>query len=375
MKPLKYILTFIFLLLLSYTEAQFRIPKKAYWHLSGTIGETIHADLNLVKVNDSLYADCSYLLADNRIVLGSLESQKPYILSGKMDAKGNFQLKPFGHEFPDLTGQLFNSGSFRGDCKEGKDKKAYRFDLNEINPSGSVQFNVYFLQQMVNLVKKPKSPAGVIQMSLLSPLEAGNPVISDTLRNIVLKTFNSSGYRGNNPDSILNGNFKVFKDAYLSGNEDLYRQKADAGSLNWELLKYRHVVCNMDYILSFYILNYAFTGGAHGLENLDYTNVDLKKGRLIKLDDILPETGKQQLSMLLTRKLKQMNKLTEAQKLSENGYFVDEIQPNENFYLTPYGIGFVYNHYDIAPYSFGATDIFLTADEVRDLIRPFMKGK
>jgi len=131
----------------------------------------------------------------------------------------------------------------------------------------------------------------------------------------------------------------------------------------------------MDYILSFYILNYAFTGGAHGLENLDYTNVDLKKGRLIKLDDILPETGKQQLSMLLTRKLKQMNKLTEAQKLSENGYFVDEIQPNENFYLTPYGIGFVYNHYDIAPYSFGATDIFLTADEVRDLIRPFMKGK
>jgi len=203
---------------------------------------------------------------------------------------------------------------------------------------------------------------------------SGNPVISDTLRGIILIAFGNTGNKTDTPDSVLNGNFRAFKRDYLSGNEDLYRQMPDAGLLNWDLLRYMHIVCNESYILSFYILNYAFTGGAHGLESLDYFTVDIKTGTVLKLEDLLVQGKKPELSSLLTKKLKLMNKIPLPQKLTDNGYFTDDIQPNENFYLTPYGIGFLYNHYDIAPYSFGATDIFLTADEVRDIIRPVFNG-
>jgi len=372
MKQQRYLLTLFFILLITCCGAQITIPKKAYWHLGGAIGKDIDVKIELVKVNDSLYADCYFLSPGNLFALDSLESGKPYIFSGRMNAKGNFLLHPFGCEFPRLQGQLFNTGLFRGDCKENNYKKAVLFEFIESYKAGSVQFNVYYLQQSVSLVKKPKSPAGFLQMALLSPMESGNPVLSDSLRGIMLKSFNNSAYKGNNPDTILNRNFRVFKRDYMEGNEDLYSQMPDAGSLNWELLRFMHVVRNENYMLSFYILNYAFTGGAHGLETLDYRNVDLRQGRLLKLDDILAEGKKQELSGLLTRKLKMMNHIPEAQTLTENHYFVDEIRPNDNFYLTGSGIGFVFNHYDIAPYSFGATDIFLTADEVKDLIRPFM---
>lgn len=211
-------------------------------------------------------------------------------------------------------------------------------------------------------------------MAMLSPNESGNIFISDSLRKIMLKAFNNSGYEGIEPDSVLAWDLRIFRRDYIAGNLDLYKQMPDMGSLNWELLRFMHIVYNDSDILSFYILNYAFTGGAHGLESLDYCNVDLKTGKLLKLSDIIQESRKQELSRLLTMKLKKMNKIPDSQKLSDNGYFADIIQPNENFYLTRGGIGFLYNHYDIAPYSFGATDIFLSADEVRDLIRPGFSG-
>jgi hypothetical protein len=63
-----------------------------------------------------------------------------------------------------------------------------------------------------------------------------------------------------------------------------------------------------------------------------------------------------------------MLKLPGTGKLTDSGYFVDEIKPNENFYVTGEGVGFVYNHYEIAPYSFGATDIFLTKEGLKEIL-------
>ncbi len=373
MKQAKYIITLLLISLVSGTQAQLTIPKKAYWHLAGTCGNGSSVSMNMVKINDSIYADCIISLKGAQVLASILETGKPYDFCGKMDAKGNFHLHPFSGEFPCFSGQLLNAGSFSGDFEERKSGK-FHFELNEIYKAGSVQFSVFCIQQNITLVKKPRSPAGSFRMAMLSPNESGNPVISDSLRRIMLKAFNNSGYEGTEPDSVLAGDLRVFRRDYISANQDLYKQMPDAGSLNWELLRFMHIVYNESYILSFYILNYAFTGGAHGLESLDYSNVDLRTGKLLKLDDIIREGRRQDLSRLLTLKLKRMNNIPESQKLSDNGYFVNEILPNENFYLCRGGIGFVYNHYDIAPYSFGATDIFLTVDEMRNILKQGFNG-
>ena len=57
-------------------------------------------------------------------------------------------------------------------------------------------------------------------------------------------------------------------------------------------------------------------------------------------------------------------------KLSQVGFFVDQITPNRNVYITGNGIGFKYAAYEVAPYSYGLPEVFLSFDKVKDLIRP-----
>ncbi|HEY9114603.1 MAG TPA: RsiV family protein, partial [Bacteroidales bacterium] len=48
---------------------------------------------------------------------------------------------------------------------------------------------------------------------------------------------------------------------------------------------------------------------------------------------------------------------------------VDSISPNRNIYVNGNGIGFLYNSYEIAPYSTGATNVFLEFSQIKDLLR------
>jgi hypothetical protein len=370
MKKGKYFCLGLFLCFSWSAYAQNSIPKRAYWHLAGTISTGVNVKMNFVKVNDSVYADCILSANGNKISPNSPESNKPSDFCGKVDAHGNFMIHPFGQDFPVFRGQISGDGKVKGEFEEGKSKEKYSFALNEMDEAGSVQFNVYSLSKSVPLAKKAKSPKGDFSTVFLSPLESGDAMISDSLRRLMIAAFNNSAYMGNDPDSVLNGNFLIFQNEYITSNEDLYMQSPDIPVLNWELLKFMHLICNEKYWLSYYVLNYAFTGGAHGLETREYQTVDLKSGKVISLDDILAEDKKQELSGLLTAKLRLSNNIPETQKLSEAGYFVDEIQPNDNFYVIPEGIGFFYNHYDIAPYASGPTEIFLNMEEIRKLLKP-----
>jgi len=360
-----------FLLYFSYSAAsQNPMPKRAYWHLAGTISSGVKVKMNLVKVNDSVYADCILSSMGNSASPLQNEQNNPCDFCGKIDARGNIILHRFGSEFPVFRGQMNGDGKIRGDFEEetGKDKPA--FELDELNEAGSVQFNVFSLFKSVPLTGKSKRPNGSISMVFLSPLESRDAMISDSLRKSMAAFFNSSAYRGSDPDSILAGNYLTFRRDYVSNNQDIYRQYPDSPIMNWELLKYVHLICNEKYWLSFYVLDYAYTGGAHGLETREYQTIDLKTGKIISLDDILIEGKKQVLTTLLTARLRSANHIPVSQKLTEAGFFVDEIKPNDNFYLIPEGLGFFYNHYDIAPYASGPTEIFLNMGEIRELLKP-----
>jgi len=149
----------------------------------------------------------------------------------------------------------------------------------------------------------------------------------------------------------------------------LLKEFPDAGNLNWELLKFMNILFNGNHQLTFYILTYAYTGGAHGLETQEFYSIDLTKGRRITLDNIFKEGYQERLSELLTKKVHDIQGIPLSKNLSESGFFVDLIEPNNNFYLTGNGIGFFYNHYEIAPYSNGSTDLFFTFEELKAIIK------
>jgi len=186
---------------------------------------------------------------------------------------------------------------------------------------------------------------------------------------VIQKCFFGNNTLTASPEVLIGGMKDVFFENYTNSNESLYKEMPDGGNFSWELLKYMHIVNNEGNLLTFSILSYAFTGGAHGLETQDFFSIDLLTGKIIHLEDILKPDQENELNNLLTNKLRQMIGISGTQKLTESGYFVEKVKANENFYLTGNGLGFFFNHYELAPYSFGFTDIFLTFNELEGLIK------
>ena len=63
------------------------------------------------------------------------------------------------------------------------------------------------------------------------------------------------------------------------------------------------------------------------------------------------------------------NKVSTRQEVEDLGYgSTGELEPTENFYLTPQGITFYYNIYEIAPYVMGPTSITLPYERIQHLL-------
>jgi hypothetical protein len=146
-------------------------------------------------------------------------------------------------------------------------------------------------------------------------------------------------------------------------------QEMPGASFEWELMKYIHILYNHDRIVTFGLLSYTFTGGAHGMETEVFGTVDMQTGKTVRMADLFRAGYEQELSRLLTRRLRRQQNLQATAKLSESGYFKDEIRPSENFYLNDNGIGFWYNRYEIAPYAFGPTNIFIPYEELKPILK------
>lgn len=368
---LNFILVPITLLMINSIIAQPMIPKRSYMHLIGQIGKKYELTMDLVKINDSLYANyqCRDLTKDAKENSSPpVNSENIPVVCGKMKADGSCSLNaPFSKTWPILTGQLTKDQKMTGTW-ENEDGK-FPFEIREKYAEGSVQFNVSYLKGFMPLVKKPGSPKGSIEMTLLTPVESSNPVISDSLKKIILGKFIKRPVTNNNPDINLNSLKQVYYDRYISGNEALYGNKTGGPSLNWESLEFMHVLYNDKHFLTFYIINYAFTGGAHGLETHEFYVVNLNNGKILTLDDIFREGYEKELTMTITQKFKNLNSLKPVQQLTEAGFFTDEVKPNDNYYLTSEGIGFFYNHYEIAPYASSPNNCFLTFNELKTMIK------
>ncbi len=65
------------------------------------------------------------------------------------------------------------------------------------------------------------------------------------------------------------------------------------------------------------------------------------------------------------------NNVTSPDSLLNMGFFnIDEIAPNNNFWMNEEGIHYAYNQYEIAPYSMGVIDIFIPYGELEEILIP-----
>lgn len=124
----------------------------------------------------------------------------------------------------------------------------------------------------------------------------------------------------------------------------------------YELITKCNITYNYQNLLSLYIDEYYFTGGAHGNTIRKAQTWDLKLGMIVMLQDFFGQNPYYQIDIL-----KQVNEQI-AKRIEEEGesiFFPNYCQLTletfrlENYYLTKQGLTVFFGQYDIAPYSSG----------------------
>lgn len=133
------------------------------------------------------------------------------------------------------------------------------------------------------------------------------------------------------------------------------------------------VVFNRDNIVILSSYAYDFSGGAHPNSSTTFFCIDVENKKRLALSDVLISDSAK-ISPILERIYRKERRIPTSEKLN-NTLFENYILPNENFYFNRMGIVFFYNQYEIAPYSYGTTEIFVPFADLMPYLKTGFKER
>lgn len=142
-------------------------------------------------------------------------------------------------------------------------------------------------------------------------------------------------------------------------------------ALPWNLDRTIAICYNTPRVMSIYFEENVFTGGAHPNTTRFYYSFERNSGKPMQLGDLFIANYQEQLNSIAEKKFREKKKIKKDQDLREAGFWFENntFSINHNFALTPDGILFYFNHYEIAPYSEGPIEIELKAKLISDLVK------
>lgn len=115
-------------------------------------------------------------------------------------------------------------------------------------------------------------------------------------------------------------------------------------------------------MISYIRYMYGYSGGAHGMGTRDGRTFRIDNGDVVTIKDILKDGYDDQLTAALRKNLplyvEDMDMLFET-----------EIFPSESFYISPEGLTYIYQPYEIGPYALGLIEITIPWNEIQNIIR------
>lgn len=339
--------------------------KKYYKRYQGNIGENINVTANIVRLYDNISGNYIYYFYDenNELYYGNTIE-----LSGDIDSYDSLKLREFGSEEYTFLG-LVNDDQYNGVWNADTDK-LIDFEMSEYYPNGSLPFEIYYLKSEERLDKaKDDSPIAEIELTLIYPTgKYFQPYIADSVKAIIANSYFGDGFELVKPQTMLEN----FEQEYFNHYSELSNSGNDkeGPQFSWEKMINMSVIYNSNYLLCTEYLRYAYAGGAHGMTNLSYDIINLDLGLKLNYEDIFIDDIDSILTEVLTDQVRLDYQIPDEVSLKEAGFFVEEVEPNKNLFVDAGGIGFVYNSYEIAPYSRGATRVLLNFDLIRHLIKP-----
>jgi hypothetical protein len=143
------------------------------------------------------------------------------------------------------------------------------------------------------------------------------------------------------------------------------------GPLNYTLERNVTVVLNQHGIISLELSEYSFLGGAHPNGVVAYNNYELSTGKKIMLNDILLSGYEKILNPLAEKEFRKVRELKPDESLEKAGFWFknDKFKLTDNFAIQKNGLKFFFNDYEVGPHVMGATEIFISYSEIKQIIK------
>lgn len=219
------------------------------------------------------------------------------------------------------------------------------------------QYKTY-KQRAADCGTKPDSGCTVVTFKY--PAFPADAAFSDTVRHRAATLFDV--YKKTDTS------FKQFADRFMKA----YQQENAGLNKKWiYTLRTTAIIVRQDSSLTtLEISGYSFRGGAHGSSLTTFLNWDAKAHKHLSLADLLVDSYKQPLDSVAEKIFRKQENLSDTEPLKNNYFFAkDKFSLNDNFLITPTGLRFVYNEYEIKPYAAGKTELFIPYAQIKTLLR------
>lgn len=329
-------------------------PNSIYLHLKGSIGDrAVSMELMRERGYEGSPFFSGYLMYD-------ADEEPIPLYSESGDTLNQLILLDSGRDQDGRLSGKFSGGVFQGTYTNPAGQKE-KFVLTSGITDGVTEFNPIAGDTLFPAFKQAKRPAARFSYMFLKPPQKW-------LQDSLLTEFQGDSlFRlGNgNPDTVFTLLAAQYAGDYREEVKPFYIENDVIETLNYDLNFGMDVIYNQNQLLSLAFTQYQYTGGAHGMMYTRCHSYDLRGKKKIRIQDVFKQGYQAKLKLALNEAAK---KKYRVQNLSD-ALLVDEIEVNDNFFLTGKGICFVYQPYEIGPFSMGEQFIYIPYSNISDLLK------
>jgi hypothetical protein len=192
------------------------------------------------------------------------------------------------------------------------------------------------------------------------------PVFSDTKINALVQ---ENALYSDNPDQKKPDSYQDIVKNFIDGFDN-FKKGNETTIQTWFKDIDIKVLPQWNNYLGFAYSFVEYVGGAHMNSGLTYKNYNAQTLKLQTTDSLVKPGAKPELTKIGEQIFRKNEKLSATQNL--DNYFFDKgifVLP-ENFKLSQKGITFLYNSYEIKPYSSGRTELFIPFEDIKHILQP-----
>ena len=254
------------------------------------------------------------------------------------------------------------------------------FATSCFNKSKSVQFDNLAINEKVYLFadNDTTKPFANVEIDFTYPKNFKSKENLLRLQEIFNGTFfNDMSYDSLSPKEALNTYLEAYTKDYRELSNQYYEDMGNLEGDNqpswywYQLNKSNEILFEDESILSYSVEHYYYEGGAHGSLSAMYYTIDLNNLTTITEESIFKPNFHHFLTERIIHNLMKKYEVNAPEELLNEGFFdINDIAPNNNFWIDNVGVHYIFNQYEIAPYSMGPIEVTVPYQEIQSIIIP-----